>query len=253
MVFSAYKVNFDARPNLDDVEEKVRQETRRLEKDLLPVIQQVLDLHWLLFQQRGQFLLTEDNKRQQVWLKLTTNGYQSLRLAFKALETGNYTQCFTLSRCALEDWLVCNDCLNNEPTVPALLGSGQRVPTFKEMAQRLPDELNSLWKKAGDDEGTYGFLSTFSHPRERALQSAVNSDGTLSVFPKYDEIRFALAARFLLQNGMALLDFLARLADYLATPATKYWRNQNLKIVESKGLAALEAIIERLNGYLPKE
>ena len=226
-----------------------RQQTWEQESGVLQTIQEVIGLHFSLFKVPGELPLVENDKKEQVWLALTTRAFHSSRIAFHALERAYYAQCFMLSRSVLEDWLTAFDCLSNEKTVEALLSSRGRVPHFSDMAERLPNNLKVLWKRAEDPEGAYGWLSTFSHPRPRALEATANAAGMVLVVPEYDEIRFALAANNLLQATLLMLDFLGRLADCLGTPASLDWKSRDLKEVEPRGLALMDSLLRRLKSY----
>ena len=221
------------------------------EREVLQTIGEGIDLHFALFRHPWKLAMNENNRREQVWLGLTTSGFRSLRIAVYALESGYYTQCFILTRAALEHWLTAHDCIGNPETVDALLGLQGRVPRFSTMAERLPENLKALWKDVNDPEGTYGFLSTFAHPRSRALEATSNEAGTVLIVPEYDEMRFALAARFLLQAVLLLFDYVERLADYLATPASVEWKSLSLEPVKAKCLALFDSLLDRLNSYMP--
>ena len=227
-----------------------RQQSWEQEGEVLQTIQEVIDLHFALFRYAGKLEYTEKNELQRVWFGLSTSAFHSLRVALYALESGYYSQCFTLTRAALEDWLVAFDCKSHPQTVEALLGSGGRVPAFRVMAERLPEDRKVLWRNGGDGDGAYGSLSTFAHPRQRALEATVGGDGTALIFPAYNEIRFALAAKLLLQVALLMLEFVERLADYLTTPASQEWKSRNLKEVEPKGFALLKSLVYRSNSYV---
>ena len=221
------------------------------EREVLQTIGEGIDLHFDLFRHPWKLAMNENNRREQVWLGLTTSGFHSLRIAVYALESGYYTQCFILTRAALEHWLTAHDCKSNPKTVEALLELQGRVPRFSTMAERLPENLKALWKDVNDPEGTYGFLSTFAHPRSRALEATSNEAGTVLIVPEYDEMRFALAAKLLLQTVLLLFDYVERLADYLATPASVEWKSRSLEPVKAKCFALFDSLLHRLNSYMP--
>ena len=62
-------------------------------------------------------------------------------------------------------------------------------------------------------------------------------------------MRFALAALELLKVALLMLDFLERLADYLATPASLGWKSQHLEKVRPNGMALLESLLNRCKNY----
>ena len=228
---------------------ETRQQSWKQEGEVLQIIQEVLDLHFSLFRHPFTLELTEDNKLQRVWLALTTSAFHSLRIGYDALESGCYSQCFTLTRVALEDWLVAVDCQSHSETIEALLDSKRRFPAFKRMAKRLPEELKVHWEEIGDNEGNYGFLSTFAHPRQRALQATVNFSGTILIVPEYDAIWFTLASNLLLEVTLLMLSFVEKLADFLGTPASQEWQSQNLKEVKPKGFATFDSLQKRIMSY----
>ena len=235
--------------NYSDFLLKTREQTWKQEGEVLQVIEEVIDLHFSLFKTPGEVPSDEDNEKELIWLKLTTRAFHTSRLAFHALEQAYYAQCFMLARSMLEDWLTAFDCLSNHQTVEALLYSRGRVPTFADMAGRLPDDWKVLFRGVGETGGEYGWLSTFSHPQPRALEATADASGMVLVAPNYDEIRFALAAKDLLQVTLPMLDFLERLADYMATPESLVWKSRNLKEVKPRGLALLGSLIHRLKTY----
>ena len=229
----------------------VRRTTWEEEREVLKVIIEGIDLHFALFKHPGNLTHTADNRLQQVWLQSTTSGFHSLRVAVDSLGSGYYTQCFMLTRAALEHWLIAHDCICNPATVDALLGLRGSVPRPSTMAQRLPENLKVLWDNVNGGDGTYGFLSTFAHPRPRALQATSNDAGTVLIVPEYNEMRFALAAKLLLQTVLLLSEYVERLADYLATPASVEWKSRILERAKLKCFALLESLQHRLNSYIP--
>ena len=228
----------------------IRLQTRHREVETLEILREMVDLHFALFQHPGVLDATEDNKLQRVWLALITSAFHSSRVALYGLESGYYTQSFALTRAVFEDWLTAFDCKEHSETVEALMDSNKAVPHFSVMYERLPCEFKRLWGKQEDYEGTYGFLSTFAHPRPRAIEDTLNYEGKVRIVPEYNEIRFALAAFFLLKAILLLLEFVERLADYLDSPESHKWKNVQLGTVTPKGHALLESLDRRLLSYL---
>ena len=225
------------------------QATRR-EAETLETLHEVVDLHFSLFQTPGMLEVTEDNKLQRVWLGLTTSASHSSRVALYALESGYYTQSFALTRAVFEDWLTAYDCKEHPETADALLDSNKTMPRFSTMYKRLPCGLKRLWGEQGDYEGTYGFLSTFAHPRSRAIEDTLNREGTVRIVPEYHEIRFALAAWFFIKANLLMLEFVERLADFLDSPESQEWKNLQLETVKPNGYGLLESLDKRLLSYL---
>ena len=218
------------------------------EREVLETIQEVIDLHFSLFKNPGQLNHTSDNKLQRAWLALTTSAFHSARVALFALQSGYYTQSFMLTRAVYEAWLVASDCEEHTQTIEALFDSKIRMANFTTMADRLPDNLKGVWY--GDGEGRYGFLSTFAHPRHRAAEDTVSHNGMLRIVPRYDEIRFALAAHYILGATLLMLEFVEKLADYLATPESQEWKVEELARVRPKSIELLALIGNRLTSYL---
>ena len=172
-------------------------------------------------------------------------------MALSALESGYYTQCFSLTRSVLEDWLTAYDCKEHPETVDALLDARKRMPRFSVMYDRLPCDLRRLWGRQGDHEGTYGFLSTFGHPRFRALEDTLSQAGRVRIVPEYDDMRFALGAWFLLMGYLLMLEFVEKLADYLASAESLDWKKSKLESVKPQAHTFFESLDKRLLSYLP--
>ena len=227
-----------------------KRQTWEREWETLQIIQDLVDLHFSLFKHPGKLDISKETKLQRVWLTLVTRASHSSRLGLYALESGYYAQSFALTRAVLEDWLVAFDCKDHPETVDALLDCKGSVPRFSAMAKRLPCNLRRLWGEYGDDEGNYGYLSTFAHPRARAMQDTLNREGRVRVVPEYDEIRFALAAHSFVTAIMLQLEFEERLADHMDSPESREWKNSDLATVKPKCYALLEALNGRLLSYL---
>ena len=124
------------------------------------------------------------------------------------------------------------------------------MPRFSTMYNRLPCSLKRLWGEQGDYEGTYGFLSTFAHPRSRAIEDTLNREGRVRIVPEYNEIRFALGAWFFVKANLLMLEFVERLADYLASPESQQWKDSQLETVKPQAYVLLESLDRRLLSYL---
>ena len=233
-----------------EILESTRLETIRREAETLNILREVVDLHCSLFAHPRTLGVNEDNKLQRVWLALTTSAAHSSRVALNELESGYYTQCFTLTRSVFEDWLTAYDCNEHPETVDALLDSRKSMPHFSTMSDRLPCGLKRLWGRQGDYEGTYGFLSTFAHPRFRAIEDTLNQEGRVRIVPEYNEMRFALGAWFLFKANLLMVEFVERLADYLVSPESLEWRNSQLASVKPQAYTIFDSLDKRLLSYL---
>lgn len=204
-------------PSLSEIEENTRVETLNREGKALTVIENLLNQYLSGFQHIGEFKRTDDNRLEQVWLLLTLRAFNSLRWGYYLLQSGYYSQSMMLTRSALEDWLVCKDCEGHVDTVEAVLDWEKHVPTFKAMADRLPEKLQLVWKEAFTDDGIYGFLSTFAHPRYRAIHVLFDPDTKLlSLGPSYDEHLFLITCYSLFRPMIWFMEFLYRLVDPVA-------------------------------------
>ena len=125
-------------PNLDEVEQQVSQETRHREVETLASIEALLNAFLPAFRETGQFTPVDTNRREQVWWLLVGQSFNSLRWAFHLLHHCYYTQALILERSVEENWLVCQDCREPPETVQALFDDSKRMPTFRDMANRLP-------------------------------------------------------------------------------------------------------------------
>ena len=220
------------------------------EGETLETLHETLDLHFSLFSHPTTLEDTEETKLPRVWISLTTSAFHSSRVALYALESGYYTQCFALTRSVFEDWLTASDYKEHPETVEALFDANKAMPRFSVMCERLSPNLKPLWGEQGSDESIYGFLSTFAHPRHRAIEDTRNREGRVRIVPEYDDMRFALAARHLVIAILLLMDYLARLADFLDSPESKEWNASQLKTVKPKGFGLLESLNRRMNSYL---
>lgn len=218
-------------------EEKVRRDTREVEMDILSVMLELLDRFLAGFgaiAQSGSFTKTETNLRHQVWLHLSSRAFNSLRWTFYFLESGYYQQAAILVRSSWEDWLCCEDSKNHEETVEALLeGKGEiRVPNFRTMADRLPEDLEEEWNgRTVDGEpllGVYGMLSTLSHPRRFAIATTVTDTHELRVGPAYDEDMFLWLSIYTIRGMVKMLDIL----NILVNPLDQNWTTETTAIIK---------------------
>lgn len=199
-------------PNLDELEEKIKAEIISNEKEVLGVIEGLLNQHLAGFRQIGSFTLADENLPQQVWLLLTNRAFNSLRWSFHLLQTGYYSQSMMLTRAGFEDWLVCEDSKGHPETIDALLNRGGRVPSVSDMAARLEESLLKEWRGVVGDDGIYGLLSTFTHPRYRAVAVMVDPETQyLRLGPSWDEDLFIATANYLLLALIRMMEFVIRL------------------------------------------
>ena len=201
--------------NVDELEQHVRAHTREQHRSLLGALESLLNAYLAVIRESGPFHPSDENRREQAWLLLTARSFNSMRWAYELVSTGYYTQSMILTRSVFEDWLVCMDVVNHEATLNAILEPGGRVPRFAEMAQRsLPPELLEWWQGDGNsDQSVYGLLSTFAHPRYRALAAQlVQSTSSLRIGPAYEEDMFLVSFHYLATAARRMTEFLARSA-----------------------------------------
>lgn len=205
-----------------DRENWVRDNTRGREAKILGVMSPMLEQFLVGFSLIGNFKKHDKNRREQVWLYLTSRAFNSLRLAYDLLEGGYYQQSNMLTRAAWEDWLCCEDSRTYSKTIDALLdGEGEiPVPHFKEMSDRLPKNLKEAWQHSWVDNeripGAYGNLSTSTHPSRFSVATTVTESGHLRIGPAYDEDLFLLAAVLLVRGMIMTLDILNILVNAVA-------------------------------------
>jgi hypothetical protein len=154
-------VEVERLPSFEELEEQTKRETREKEREVLALVEDLLNHYISSFKELGYAKVTHCG-REQVWSALTLQAFKSLRWAYDLLQKGYYSQANTLVRAAFEDWLVCFDSIENAETVESVLYGKKRVLPPRKMADRLPDSLKDDWKGVNGD-GLYGFLSTFAH------------------------------------------------------------------------------------------
>ena len=198
-------------PNLDELEERIKAKIISTEKGVIGVIEALLNQYLAGFRQIGSFTLTDENHPQQVWLLLTNRAFNSLRWSFHLLQTGYYSQSMMLTRAGFEDWLVCEDSKGHPETIDALLNRAGRIPSVSDMAARLEEPLFKEWRGVVGDDGIYGLLSTFTHPRYRAVAVMVDPETqNLRLGPSWDEDLFIVTANYLLLALIRMMESLIR-------------------------------------------
>lgn len=192
-----------------------RERTLSENGDAIKGIEAILNVYLDGFRSAGAFQQTPDNSLEMVWRLLLAKSFNSLRLSYDLVQMGYYVQALSLIRMVDEDWLVCMDSFIRPETVESLLSDKGSWPKFGDMANRLPEKLKMAWKGViGESEGSYGFLSTFVHPRNRSLASMINSeDNRLRVGPDYDKGLFLVSSYYLVTAAIRMTEFLGRTSD----------------------------------------
>jgi hypothetical protein len=236
---------------LEKLEQGVKRHTIQQHRHWLAALERMFNSYLSVFSQMGSFTNTGNNSREFVWLLLVTKAFNSLRWAYQLLQVGYYGQALTLTRSAYEDWLVCMDCLGHPDTVRAILIKGGRLPKFETMARRLDEPLQNWW---GDNsqqiEGTYGLLSTFAHPRYRAIATLIDPERKdLRLGPQYDKTMFLFTYNYLAIAQVRMTEFLVRCA--VDTPAGK---SENTVTPAVNGvLSCSEQVLEQAEQLLRAE
>ena len=195
-------------PNLDELEAQVQGDIESKEPRVLVAIEEMLNRHLDGFQLLGSFTPTYDNRLEFVWMLLWNRSFNSMRWAFHLLKTGYYSQSLMLTRGAFEDWLVCEDCKSHPETRETLLNDSGRLPRFQVLADRLEEPLKNDWN------GTYGLLSSLSHPRHLALAVLLDPEtNTLRLGPCWDESLFIVSANYLLLALIRMVEFMMALVS----------------------------------------
>ena len=234
-------------PSLLELETAIREQTAHAETDVLDAMQGMLNHFLPGFRIIGYLDRTEENRREQVWLSLTSRAFNSLRWSFELLSAGYYQQADMLTRSAWEDWLCCEDSKSQSKTVDALLdGKGEiSVPKFKEMSDRLPEFLKTEWQhnwvEGEQIPGTYGTLSATSHPSRFSVATTMTEAGELRVGPAYDEDLFLLTSSSLLRGMIRNLDIL----NFLVQRVSPDWTKE-ANVVANKAAARVKEIHNRM-------
>ena len=85
------------------------------------------------------------------------------------------------------------------------------------MAARLEEPLKTEWIDIRGQEVLYGFLSTFSHPRRRAISILLDPERKeLGLGPTYDYNLFIVTADYLLNAAIRVIEFLYGLVAPIA-------------------------------------
>lgn len=230
-------------PSLDELEEQTSVETINREQEVLNAIEQLLNQYIAGFRLLGKSKVTHAEGQELVWSSLTLRAFKSFRWAYHLLQRGYYSQSMMLTRSGYEDWLVCMDCISYDETVDALLDGGRRVPTFRDMSERLPESLKKEWTDYGGVEGLYGFLSTFSHPRYRTLVQNIDPEQrSFRVTPSFDQSYFLVTSYYLLQGALRMLEFLARLVHPIILKST-----DEVQLIMNQANDCLDQLIVRAN------
>ncbi len=203
-------------PSVDDADRAAEEETQKHHADWWDAFNGLLNAYLSAFHAVGQFKVSENNRLQQMLLRSVSRSFNSLHQALNLWTATYYSQSIILARSVLEDWLVCMDALSHEETIDAL-ANRERPITFKAMAERsLTAELIE-WFYGGstpENEGIYGFLSTFSHPRSRALAVQIDSgqDGnSLRLGPRYNQILATVTYSSITEVAVKMAEFAFRM------------------------------------------
>ena len=222
-------------PILEEVEAAVVAQSIKEYREVLDGIERILNGYIAGAVSIGRFTQTDDNKKEWVWFLLTTRSFASMRCAFDLLKKGYYTQSVMLIRSTLEDWLAGQDCLTCPSTLAALLDPRARMPHVSEMVDRLDSDLQDWWRGKGKgDEGAYGVLSTFVHPRPRGLGMVINPESSKIRFgTEYDRRAFIFTATHLVTAARRMSELLARIAG-------KEWLEGSAQSIFVKDAPALQ-------------
>ena len=194
------------------------------------------------FQLLGSFTPSNENRLEYCWVLLWNRSFNSLRWAYYLLNTGYYSQSLMLTRGAFEDWLVCEDIKTHPETVECLISNEGRFPRFQTMANRLEDPLKREWNGTEEIDGTYGLLSSLSHPRHRSLVVLLDPDTHLiRLGPAWDEAMFIVGANYLLLALIRMVEFLMMLVSDNA----KDWGSKELKPSIDEAMECQELLLSR--------
>lgn len=200
--------------NLDEIESQVRDDISKKEPRALAAAERLLNAYLDGFRFVDTFTPTAENRLEQVWLLTWNRTFNSLRWAYHHLNSGYYSQSMMLTRSAFEDWLVSEDSKTHPETIDALLDNSGRVPRFQTMADRLEDHLKEGWSGIDGVDGSYGLLSSLTHPRYRSLAILLDPvTNDLRLGPCWDESLFIVGANYLLLALIRRVEFLMMLVS----------------------------------------
>lgn len=217
-------------PNLDEVEAQVRGRTIAQHRQDVASLERTLNVFLDGFRQMNGLTLSEEQVAERVWSYLVFRAFNSIRWGYHLILVGYYPQSLILVRSVYEDWLVCMDCRVRPETAAAILSKDGHMPSFKEMSDRLPEQLRLEWQEVPEQGGSYGMLSTIAHPRHRAVAWMRDPEtGQRRMGAMYDENLFLFSAHYLCNALSRVLEFLTRLVvienpDWIAkiaSPAMK--------------------------------
>lgn len=202
-------------PSVDEGDRAAEAETRKYHGDWWDALEGLLNAYLAAFRAVGQFKVSEENRLQQMQLRLVSRSFNSLRQAMNLWTATYYSQAIILARAVLEDWLVCMDSLQFEETIE-VLAKGEQPKSFKAMADRslTPELRDWFYGSEPPDEGMYGFMSTLSHPRSRALavQIGNDQDGTsLRLGAKYDQTLATVTFSCVSEAAVKMAEFAFRM------------------------------------------
>ncbi len=143
-------------------------------------------------------------------LFLAIRSFNSLRIAARVVDSGNYQQALTLVRMAMESRLVATDGECHPPTLRALWDPERRLPPFADMAKRLSPKAKEVWS------ADYGWISeSAAHPRFESMRGlvTVGPDGRklLEMSGRFDEVEPANVLYYLMRELVQLMGQVARL------------------------------------------
>lgn len=190
-------------PSFDDKEAETRRQTIANHQEDIALLQRVLNDFLLGFDALHGYKTKHQN--EGLMLTLCVKAFNSMKCAHDNLLNGYYAQCLTLVRTVEEDWLTCLY-VHKHPDKARLWLGNRRTPSFQCMRCDLEEELRRKTSQS------YGILSTFAHPRARALAVSMNrTQGRISprLGGKYDADHFIAAIYMLIPAALNMLGIVA--------------------------------------------
>ncbi|MDD5486383.1 MAG: hypothetical protein PHW65_02360 [Dehalococcoidales bacterium] len=179
-----------------------------------------------------------------VLLLLTTRGFNSLWSSFHLFRKGYYSQSIILTRSALEDWLIGEDCRNNPGTLNLLLEGKdefwRREFKFHQMAKRLPEQIAESWKSI------YDSMSSIAHPRTPSLTMLFTPSKDIRLGPYYDKYHFLKSYQVWLVAVSLLPE---ALFSVMESEAEDWW--QTYSPLYATTLPEIESVKKQLDNWNP--
>jgi hypothetical protein len=213
----------ESKPNettsLLSLESKIEDDTLKNHKDEIRLIKNMLLVFMQGFNLIGKFTFNEENKITSAWILLVVRSFRSMRSAMVLMLRGYYIQAISLLRTVTEDWLICQDCTENEKTLQIILFDQDRTRrlNYSEMAERT--------KNRKIYEQDYKDYSKFLHASSLSLASQKSPDSNkIMAWPSYNKLLFFYCCVSMLRNALRTSEFMEAFLSRLSEDRATSWK-----------------------------